>query len=91
MRAARAIVARRALPTDWHDRLAEDARIVFNRCLEPHVASRTDILLTTTHMRALCLALTEASVETAPKSTKTMHTLSTPPLTRAPSAHPAGM
>lgn len=64
--AARSIVANSILSPDWHAALADEARAVYNLCLQKQVANRQDIMLATTHMRALCLALTEASKEVAP-------------------------
>ena len=62
----RAALASSALTA--HASLTAEARGLYNRCLEPPLASRPDVLLATTHVRALCLALIEASADAAPRS-----------------------
>ena len=68
IREARALVASSTRSPAWQSTLADEARHAYNRCLDRQIASLQPALLATTHTRALCLSVLEASAETAPEA-----------------------
>jgi len=54
IRTARNIITTETLSAEWSAKLADEARHVYNRCLE---TNHPDTMLAISHMRALCLAL----------------------------------